>query len=651
MMNKSFVFLIAMMTLLLPTFSQPISSKSFTRLESVGEFPAPLNAILNKDKEKDKAIAAADSEIRYLLREGFILYGDSVTAYLESILDYLLESEPELRKQIHIYTLKSSVVNATMYSNGIMLLNMGLIAQSTNEAELAFVISHELIHYIKKHALRKNEKINNIESFLQYHSRSREMEVEADRLGYELFFNKAGYNSDAVNGVFDILQYSHLPFDEIPMQRSLFEKDFYRMDDKYFLETVKPITFSEKEIDTFSTHPNMHTRRLEMENLLQSKRTGELFVLGEDKYKLIRTLARYETINQQLVEKEFLMSYYNTFVMKQGVSGNTFFLDIAETASLYGMYKMKMKNVYAEYVPKAKTMEGEMQFAANFFENINKREFALFCLRSIWEVKKKYQENVYLSLLFDDIVSDMANEYNMKTLADFSDYGINEEIDSPVEGEETNEDNINKSKYDKIKQGKKTGHQKNFKTENYMLVDLKKDSDFVSSFENSLSKNEQELANRFIKSYSKSKKKELKGEKEFLVFRPTAYEYKTQGRTRSIKYNKTETHTRRLEKRLRQMAKRNDINTKIVSNNLTNFTSEQIKDYQTYSRINDFYRSMNSFSEITYESRDVSELLDKIDVRYLNIVAYEQSALNKIANPWCKFLYGEIGRASCRERV
>src|SRR5687768_16680775 len=81
---------------------------------------------------------------------GKILIDDTVTQYLSSITDRLLKDAPRLRERISIYAMKSASMNAFATPDGMILVNLGLIARMDNEDELAFVIAHEIAHVYKK---------------------------------------------------------------------------------------------------------------------------------------------------------------------------------------------------------------------------------------------------------------------------------------------------------------------------------------------------------------------------------------------------------------------------------------------------------------------------------------------------------------------
>jgi predicted Zn-dependent protease len=179
-MQKRFtLFFFLFLILCLP--AQSNSSHPFDRLEPMGEMPEYFKQILHK-KNLSSAIHANDMKLLdekfvfSLLMNGKILYGDPVSLYLSQLLDKILENKPQLRKEIRIFALKSEQVNAFATPMGTIFVNLGLLAHCANEAELAFIICHELAHYSNAHIeekLKMNpDKITEIDDYLKYHSHS-----------------------------------------------------------------------------------------------------------------------------------------------------------------------------------------------------------------------------------------------------------------------------------------------------------------------------------------------------------------------------------------------------------------------------------------------------------------------------------------------
>ena len=99
---------------------------------------------------------------------------------------------------IRVYLVRTPRFYASMSPNGMMRVGTGLLLRVANEAQLAFVLGHEIGHYLRRHSLQRWEDLkaksaniaNERDSIAAF---SRENEREADQLGHELLV-KAGYD-------------------------------------------------------------------------------------------------------------------------------------------------------------------------------------------------------------------------------------------------------------------------------------------------------------------------------------------------------------------------------------------------------------------------------------------------------------------------
>lgn len=92
-------------------------------------------------------------------KETHFFSDDRVDPYLQGILREILKGNPTLPAQdIRLLLARYPWPNATSHGEGTILLNAGLLAHLENESQLAFVICHEIAHYVLDHvesAIRK----------------------------------------------------------------------------------------------------------------------------------------------------------------------------------------------------------------------------------------------------------------------------------------------------------------------------------------------------------------------------------------------------------------------------------------------------------------------------------------------------------------
>ena len=197
------------------SFSQQNLKENYSPLKSSGQLPDVFtqnirNVIqndiseLNKKGENDKSLKStylteANYEIEKIVKSGNALINDDVTNYLNKLADVILKNNKALRDELHIYTLKSPVVNAYSYDKGYIFIDIGLIAQVETEAQLAYILCHEISHYTKKHHIngyvqnkkldRQNYDRNSEDKLIEKCQYSKESESEADIEGFRLLFN------------------------------------------------------------------------------------------------------------------------------------------------------------------------------------------------------------------------------------------------------------------------------------------------------------------------------------------------------------------------------------------------------------------------------------------------------------------------------
>jgi predicted Zn-dependent protease len=152
------------------------------------------------------------------VRESGRLVDDArLNTYLHSILCRL---SPDHCASIRVQAVQSAGFNATMSPNGHMLVWSGLLLRAANEAQLAYVLGHELSHYIRRHSVKRWRdmrsttdaaaffqivtlgagvgllgNLGNLVAVSSLYGYSREQESEADELGFDLLV-AAGYDPD-----------------------------------------------------------------------------------------------------------------------------------------------------------------------------------------------------------------------------------------------------------------------------------------------------------------------------------------------------------------------------------------------------------------------------------------------------------------------
>lgn len=85
--------------------------------------------------------------IQQRLMSGVVLFNDSLSAYVTKVATIILKDDTATLNKLHFYAYKSTDQNAFTSATGNILITVGLIAQLENEAQLAYILAHEITHF------------------------------------------------------------------------------------------------------------------------------------------------------------------------------------------------------------------------------------------------------------------------------------------------------------------------------------------------------------------------------------------------------------------------------------------------------------------------------------------------------------------------
>jgi beta-barrel assembly-enhancing protease len=316
------------------------------------------NDLAKIDKSQQQSIQEAEDEF-YLLTNyqvdqmrfsGEVLVNDSLGLFVNQVADSLLAHDPELRKKLHFYILRTPVVNAFATDQGVIFVTVGLLTRVRNEAELAFVLAHEIVHYKRRHVVtgyletekmrtgtEQYEGITLNNRFYKKHSYSRSQETQADEEGFELLL-KSNYDPHAAVKGFDLLAQADFPFTDTTFSRSFFENDYFVLPSKYQPDTIKPFKIDEEDGDNdLATHPSVGKRRRGMARKFRNTAdtTGSYFLVSEKQFYRVRMMARFEECALHTDEGNYKDAIYMTYAMLQYYPGNPY-LEKEMSRALYG---------------------------------------------------------------------------------------------------------------------------------------------------------------------------------------------------------------------------------------------------------------------------------------------------------------------------
>lgn len=375
---------------------------------------------LNKSKsEKNKSVRevfykSSNYHQDRLLRSGIVLFNDPISVYVNKVADEIFKNDKALRMQLQIFIVKSDVVNAFCFDNGIILVNTGLIAQLDNEAQLAYILSHEASHFVKKHSIEGFVKSTTSRGRyrtsldIDEYKYSQEAETEADVNGVKIF-RESKYTYKGIVGAFNVLKYSYLPFDEVVFDKKFLEDTNFVFPTDYFLKELSPIKKEEDYDDSKSTHPNIKKRKEAAGKELGefSDEGREKFIVGQDEFNKVREIARFEGCRLNLLYKDYVPCIYNCYLLLKKYPENVYLkTTLGKALFEIAAFKCPRRSDYLnvlnvdflnnEYTPVDyyySDKEGNVQQVYHLFNKMSSLQSNVLALNYNWKLKKELKSN------------------------------------------------------------------------------------------------------------------------------------------------------------------------------------------------------------------------------------------------------------------
>ncbi len=468
-------------------FSTPVSQKILNDLAT--------NKLAFKTKlEAQNYLKKIHERLDEILYSGYVTYGDDVSVYLQDLASKLLKDDPELLKELRFYTIKSNETNAFSTAPGIIFVTTGLISQLSSEAQLAFVLAHEIAHYEKKHVheeylnYKKVGSVKRQDQILELSQFSKEKELEADQLALKRY-HQMGYSSEELTGTFDVLMYSYLPFDEVAFPMTYFNTENMTIPEKKINMKIKPITAEENYNDTYSSHPNIKKRKVAVQEAISEYANWgtNSFVLNEDLFFEIRTTCRLENIRLNIIEGSEFSALYAIFLMEKDFP-NSLYLDKMKALAWLSIIQLKFK---FEETKKSDQIEGESSLLYKFLNRCTTFELATIGLRTIYDLRTKHAGESFFEDSYNFYVEALSQEqtvslskYQPFTYQQASVNALNKTGSETAEKKETTPPTEG-SKYSRIKEKRSSQSIPVFDSTEfaiYAIPDILRDSSFVGKF-------------------------------------------------------------------------------------------------------------------------------------------------------------------------
>jgi predicted Zn-dependent protease len=224
--------------------------------------PIPATSPLTADEEEQTIWRRAQEELDAINDSGILYQDVEIENYLNRIAAKLHANSISPDFSFQIKVIKDPSLNAFAFPNGVIYIHTGILARMDNEAQLAALLAHEIVHCTHRHSLRTLRSIKNrtqannargrelaqllgmTGSITSTSGYTRELETEADRVGLDLAV-KANYDPREILNLFELLKQ---------------EFELEGIEEPYF----------------FGTHPNVRQRIENVNNWLTEKYRGKI---------------------------------------------------------------------------------------------------------------------------------------------------------------------------------------------------------------------------------------------------------------------------------------------------------------------------------------------------------------------------------------
>jgi len=555
-----------------------------------------------------------------ILQSGVILFNDPITNYINKVGDVVLNDFLELRKKIRFYTMKSQVVNAYSSDNGIIFITTGLISQLENEAQLAYIISHEVVHYAKKHQISgyiekvkmekgtdNYKKMSNTDKLMLSLKYSKNDEYEADKLGLTDYYKLTNYNYKAVDGVYDVLQFSDLPFDIIPFDKNILNPEYYKINDEYYKIEKKEIDYKEDKDDSESTHPNVKKRREAVNSILNEFNNDgrQFYIVSEDEFKIVRKISRYEVLRQYLLEADYASAIYNSFLLLKEEPESKY-IKTAIAFSLYACCEYKCHSTISSVITSYTKVMGEQSELNKMLTKIKKDELLCIATNYIWKTYLANNSDPFLKEIAYGVIKELP-----ASKMSFDDFSLKPPDTNKLKESDTikveDDSKKNDSKYSKIKKNKEKGKDKS--ALGFTLVEVINNQEFATAFKQATESYKEE--DEYNKSLSKKAKRKLAkrgaslGVNKIIILDPFYFKYDERKKDKVLCLESEDSQFK-LSNLTKESAKKVGITTQVISSK--KFDEDEV----------DLFNDMSFFKEWINE-RFVHEDLDLISSSFTTI--------------------------------
>ncbi|MCI5059036.1 MAG: M48 family metallopeptidase [Flavobacteriales bacterium] len=378
------------------------------------------DTLLEKDQIRRSFYIGNCYFLNDLYSSGLVVFGNSINKKLDAIADRLLFDQPGIRQDIHVYLVKSTVPNAFTTIDGGIFINIGLIARLKTEEELAFIMAHEISHYMSKHVItgyqekvdlekqqKKSDRLTKLNNRLNHCQFNRDQEFEADHDGLKLF-ERASYSSQSLPALFQNLKWANFPIYSIKSEGSFMNTKHLQIHEENFQDghVAYDLNKPNEEDTKYLTHPVPEER---LDELLERSQNFSLPLIDQDDFASIILSCQLETLSLYNENYDFFSAVYLASHLTKVYPENEF-IRYEMVRAFYGISKFR-KSGRRDYI-KPSLNHRYNQFFYDTYDFLRKKTSTLdVCAIALAQTQSYVNQNTYRKNEIRTCMTDLYKDY------------------------------------------------------------------------------------------------------------------------------------------------------------------------------------------------------------------------------------------------
>lgn len=365
--------------------------------------------------------------IKENIKNEHYFFNTPIDTFLNQILQAILKANPEIpESEINLFVSRYPSPNASCLGEGSIVFNIGLLRRLENEDQIAFVLCHELAHYMEDHvnynikkqshrlaSLEDDAKIKKIKkskynrqarleellSGLVYNNRlhSRINESSADSVGMNFYLNTAYRPQEALNCMLLLDQLDRDKYLEAPDVKKWFNAKEYPFKDHWLKERKAGLSQMRIErnqalIDTLKTHPDCKIRHHLLLLQIQQKDISPKPVTNNKTIEKIKTYADFEMIESYYRIENYSRSIFHSLQLLEIYPENSY-LYAKLGLSLFAIYEAQKNHQLNAYIDPIKNQQKNYKEVLLFIHNLRLSELKKVSFHFLNHSAAKFDKN------------------------------------------------------------------------------------------------------------------------------------------------------------------------------------------------------------------------------------------------------------------